>query len=170
MRTFEQWGGLPLTSASREGKLGTVSTLSIGIGEQDRDFWLHLLISAVIVGLVVVNVFGTNLVVRSEDVFNAVKMLLLASFVVGGFLTSMDWSRLGPENFVTPLALVAGAMLIFLNYEGFELIANASRDIADPKRSLPIAYIGGVLYCHRHLCTDRGGRGRTPGLHRDIQV
>jgi amino acid transporter len=137
---------------------------------EERGFWLHALISAVIVGLVVVNVFGTNLVVRSEDVFNAVKMLLLASFVVGGFLTSMDWSRLGPENFVTPLALVAGAMLIFLNYEGFELIANASRDIADPKRSLPIAYIGGVLYCHRHLCTDRGGRGRTPGLHRDIQV
>ncbi len=31
------------------------------------------------------------------------------------------------------------------NYEGFELIANASRDVANPKRSLPIAYIGGVL-------------------------
>jgi amino acid transporter len=112
---------------------------------QDRGFWLHLLISAAIVGLVVVNVFGANLVVRSENVFNLVKMLLLAAFVVGGFLTPMEWSRLGPENFVTPLGLVAGAMLIFLNYEGFELIANASRDIADPKRSLPIAYIGGVL-------------------------
>lgn len=36
-------------------------------------------------------------------------------------------------------------MLIFLNYEGFELIANASNEIADPKRSLPVAYIGGVL-------------------------
>ena len=57
----------------------------------------------------------------------------------------MDWSRLGPENFVSPLGLVAGAMLIFLNYEGFELIANASEDVANPKRSLPIAYIGGVL-------------------------
>jgi len=57
----------------------------------------------------------------------------------------MEWDRLGPRNFVTPLGLVAGAMLIFLNYEGFELIANASRDVADPERSLPIAYIGGVL-------------------------
>jgi amino acid transporter len=36
-------------------------------------------------------------------------------------------------------------MLVFLNYEGFELIANASRDVADPERSLPVAYIGGVL-------------------------
>ena len=60
--------------------------------EQDREFWLHLLISAAIVGLVVVNVFGTNLVVRSENVFNLFKMLLLAAFVVGGFLTPMEWN------------------------------------------------------------------------------
>jgi amino acid transporter len=113
--------------------------------DQDRGFWLHVLISAVIVGLVVVNVFGATLVMRSENFFNAVKMLLLVAFVVGGLLTPMDWARFGPENFVTPLGLVAGAMLIFLNYEGFELIANASGDVADPKRSLPIAYVGGVL-------------------------
>ena len=113
--------------------------------EQERGLWLHVLISAVIVGLVVVNVFGARLVVRSENFFNAIKMLLLTVFVVGGLLTPMEWSRLEPGNFVSPLGLVAGAMLIFLNYEGFELIANASRDVADPGRSLPIAYIGGVL-------------------------
>ena len=113
--------------------------------EEERGLWLHILISGVIVGLVVVSVFGDRLVVRSENFFNAVKMLLLAAFVVIGLLTPMEWSRLGPENFVTPLGLVAGAMLIFLNYEGFELIANASKDVADPRRSLPIAYIGGVL-------------------------
>ncbi len=113
--------------------------------EQDRGIWLHLLMSAVIVGMVVVNVFGDRLVVRSENLFNVVKMALLAVFVVVGLLTPMEWSRLGSDNFVTPLGLVAGAMLIFLNYEGFELIANASGDIADPKRTLPIAYVGGVL-------------------------
>ncbi|MCG6862117.1 MAG: amino acid permease [Chromatiaceae bacterium] len=78
----------------------------------DRGFWLHVLISAVIVGLVIVNVFAAGLVVRSENLFNAVKMLLLAAFVVAGFLTPMEWSRLGTENYVTPLGLIAGAMLI----------------------------------------------------------
>jgi hypothetical protein len=82
--------------------------------EPERGFWLHVLISAVIVGLVVVSVFGDRLVVRSENFFNAVKLVLLAGFVVAGLLTPMEWSRLGPENFVTPLGLVAGAMLIFL--------------------------------------------------------
>jgi amino acid transporter len=113
--------------------------------EAEREFWLHALISAVIIGLVVVNVFGMDLVVRSENFFNTVKMLLLLAFIVAGLLTPMEWSRFEPQNFVTPLGLVAGAMLIFLNYEGFELIANASGDVADPERSLPLAYIGGVL-------------------------
>lgn len=111
----------------------------------EYDFWLHILINAVIVSLVVINIFGASLVVRSENVFNVVKMLLLAAFVVAGFLTPMEWSRLSPENFVSPLGLVAGAMLIFLNYEGFELIANAARDVANPQRTLPVAYVGGVL-------------------------
>jgi amino acid transporter len=113
--------------------------------EPTRGVWLHVLISAVILGLVLLNVFGTRLVVRSENLFNVLKMVLLLGFVVVGLCTPMEWSRLGPEHYVSPLGLIAGAMLIFLNYEGFELIANASKDVADPKRSLPIAYIGGVL-------------------------
>jgi len=112
---------------------------------QDSVVWSHVLASAAIIGLVLVNAFGGSLVIRSENFFNAAKMLLLAGFVVAGLLTPMDWSRLGPEHYVSPMGMVAGAMLIFLNYEGFELIANASRDVANPKRSLPIAYIGGVL-------------------------
>jgi amino acid transporter len=113
--------------------------------EPDRGFWLHVLITGVIVALVVVNAFGADLVVRSENFFNAVKTVLLVAFVVAGLATPMEWSRLGPENFVTPVGLVAGAMLIFLNYEGFELIANASDDVANPRRSLPMAYLGGVV-------------------------
>ncbi len=113
--------------------------------EPDRDFWSHVLLSGVIVGLVIVNAFGGALVVRTENIFNIVKMLLLAAFIVAGLLTPMDWGRLGTENYVSPMGLVAGAMLIFLNYEGFELIANASKDVANPNRTLPIAYIGGVL-------------------------
>ncbi|MCA9103608.1 MAG: APC family permease [Planctomycetales bacterium] len=106
---------------------------------------LHTLITGVVVGLAALNYFGADLVVRSENFFNAVKMLLLAVFVVVGLCTPMEWGRAAPDNFVAPLSLVSGAMVIFLNYEGFELIANAACDIKDPKRSLPFAYVGGVL-------------------------
>jgi hypothetical protein len=113
--------------------------------EASQAFWRHALISGVVVFLLGLNVLAAPLVIRSENLFNALKMLLLGGFVLAGLLTPMDWSRLGPEHAVSPMGLVAGAMLIFLNYEGFELIANASDDVADRERSLPIAYCGGVL-------------------------
>lgn len=109
-----------------------------------RDFGGKVLGSGVIVGLAIMNIFAADLVIRSENLFNVIKMLLLAAFIVAGLLTPIEWTRLSPENYVTPMALVAGSMLIFLNYEGFELIANASRNVADPKRTLPVAYIGGI--------------------------
>ena len=108
-------------------------------------FWQYVLTSGVIIGLVAVNIIASRLVIRSENLFNVLKMILLGGFVVVGLSLPMDWSRVDPLGAVTPIGLVAGAMLIFLNYEGFELIANASKDVADPKRSLPIAYLGGVL-------------------------
>ena len=111
----------------------------------DTAFWTHALASGVIVGLVLVNVFAAQLVIRSENAFNVLKLVLLAVFVIAGLLTPMEWSRFEPEHAVTPIGVIAGAMLIFLNYEGFELIANASKDVAAPRRSLPIAYVGGVL-------------------------
>lgn len=111
----------------------------------EQGFWTHVLASGVVVALVFVNLFGGSLVVRAENLFNALKLVLLAGFIVIGLITPMEWHRLSPESYVSPMGMIAGAMLIFLNYEGFELIANASKDVARPERSLPIAYVGGVL-------------------------
>ncbi|MGB5210047.1 MAG: APC family permease [Gammaproteobacteria bacterium] len=112
--------------------------------EAEREFWRHVLMSGVIVFLLLMNVFATRLIIRSENLFNIVKLILLAGFIGAGLLAPMDLAWTEPDNMVTPLGLISGAMLIFLNYEGFELIANASGDIDKPERTLPIAYIGGV--------------------------
>ncbi|MCH2182561.1 MAG: APC family permease [Mariniblastus sp.] len=112
--------------------------------KEDYEFWKHILLSAVIVILAVINWFGANIAIKSENLFNALKLILLAIFVVIGLMTPVEWSRMAPDTWVGPVTLVAGAMVIFLNYEGFELIANASNSMRNPKRSLPIAYLGGV--------------------------
>jgi hypothetical protein len=91
-----------------------------------------------------VNWFGANVAIKSENLFNGVKMILLAIFVFVGLFTPMDWSRMDTSNWVGPFELIAGSMVIFLNYEGFELIANASNTLKNPRKTLPIAYMGGV--------------------------
>lgn len=112
--------------------------------DKDDEFWKHALITGAVVLLAVINYFGANIAIRSENFMNATKMILLAVFVGVGLATPMDLTRLAPSEWVGPVELVAGAMVIFLNYEGFELIANAGKTIQSPKRALPIAYLGGV--------------------------
>ena len=113
--------------------------------KEDYIFWRHLLITTIIIFLCLVNYFGADLAIRSENLFNALKMIILAGFIVFGLFAPIEWSRLSTDNYLGPVAIVSGAMIIFLNYEGFELIANAGKDIVNPKRALPIAYYGGVL-------------------------
>ena len=112
---------------------------------EDQLFWTHALITGVIVVLAIVNFIGAEAVMRSENAFNVTKLVLLGAFVVAGLVLPIEWARLAPAEWVPPEALFGGAMVIFLNYEGFELVANATEEIADPRRALPLAYLGGVL-------------------------
>jgi amino acid transporter len=99
---------------------------------------------AVLVACTLVNVVGSGAALRAENVLNAIKMAILVALIgvavasplpAGGFAIS-EWSG--------PLAIVSGAMIVFFNYEGFELISNASGEVRDPSRALPIAYLGGI--------------------------
>ena len=72
---------------------------------------------------------------QAETTIVIVKVVILAIFVSAGMF-SMQWVRLEPDTWSAPLPLLAGGMLIFLAYEGFELIANTAADIRDPQRNL----------------------------------
>ncbi|WP_198034088.1 APC family permease [Acidihalobacter ferrooxydans] len=104
----------------------------------------HLLASGILITLAVLNFLGPHLVIRSENSFNILKLILLVGFIVAGLTLPGEPARLAPAHWVAPLPLLAGAMIIFLNYEGFELIANAAPQATNPRRSLPVAYLGGV--------------------------
>jgi hypothetical protein len=113
---------------------------------ESRSFWLHIVASGAIVIIGLINFAGAALVAKSEDVFNIGKLAILGVFILGGFfLGSPDWSRLGTANWVATPTIVSSGMIVFLAYEGFELIANASNRIRNPQRTLPIAYYGSIV-------------------------
>jgi amino acid transporter len=106
----------------------------------------HVISSAALIILGLVNYAGAALVKKSESVFNVGKLAVLALFIVAGlFAPGLDWARLEPSAWSSTSAIVAAGMVGFLAYEGFELIANASDNIENPKRTLPIAFLGCVL-------------------------
>ena len=105
----------------------------------------HVIASAAIVLFGVINFFGAVLREKLETVFNIGKLGVLALFIVAGFLVGqIEWTRLEPSAWAPTSTIVASGMLGFLAYEGFELISNASADIENPKRTVPIALLGSV--------------------------
>ena len=113
----------------------------------DSEVARHVLITSVVFALAIVNVVGTGLVVKYGNFANSVKVLLLAIFIVIGFAQGeVDFSRFAVSEWVGPIPLIAGAMLIFLNYEGFEMIANIAADVPEEKRAhvMPRAFYGSV--------------------------
>jgi len=106
--------------------------------------WLRpVLVSAGIILPLVINLFSAEVVSRSETLVVVIKLLLLAA-VIGAGIPFVDTARFAPSTWGSPTSIAAGGMAIFVAYEGFELIANASRDVKDPARTLPRAYYGSV--------------------------
>lgn len=99
----------------------------------------HVFLSASIVGISGLNLLSASVIGRAETFIVALKVAILLVFVFLG-LRGVDGARLAPGTWSSPLDLVAGGMIIFLAYEGFELIANTAKDVRSPERTLPRAY------------------------------
>ena len=113
---------------------------------EQREAWTLILASGAIVALGLINFSGAALMERSETFFNVGKLAVLFVFIAGGFVLGQpSWGRLAPFEWVPLATIVSSGMVVFLAYEGFELIANASPQIKNPTRTLPIAFYGSIL-------------------------
>jgi uncharacterized protein len=111
-----------------------------------REYWTHLLASGTILVMGIINFAGASLMEKFEDVFNIGKLGVLVIFIFAGFFLGRPaWDRLGTSEWVPMATIISSGMVVFLAYEGFELISNASPRIQNPARTLPIAFYGSVL-------------------------
>jgi len=104
-----------------------------------------ILEATVIVVFTFVNLLGAFMTGKAEDVMVFIKLAILISFVVLGFST-LSPVQLEPSHWNDMLSVTTGGLMIFLAYEGFELIANTAKDVENPKKVLPKAYYGSVIF------------------------
>ena len=113
--------------------------------EATQEYWKHILISSIVVAFTLVNIINTKLVGRSEEYIVIFKLGILLVFVAIGFW-SVNFDNLSPSSWSPPVTLLAGGMIIFLAYEGFELIANTAKDVKNPKKIIPRAFYTSVIF------------------------
>jgi len=108
--------------------------------------WLHTALSAgVIIVFTMINLLGALMTGKAEDIMVFIKLGILLVFSGVGFI-SVDWQHLSPTHWESMPSIAAGGLMIFLAYEGFELIANTAGDIENPQRNLPLAYYSAVIF------------------------
>jgi len=105
--------------------------------------WKHILISGSILAITGLNLMSAGFIGEVEDWIVATKIAILLLFIVTGAM-SVDTHRLLPDQWSSPLQMIAGGMIIFLAYEGFELIANTAEDVQNPRKTLPRAFYSAV--------------------------
>ncbi|EGV31357.1 amino acid permease-associated region [Thiorhodococcus drewsii AZ1] len=108
-----------------------------------QEFWKHILITASILGITGLNLFNARLIGKAEDWIVLLKLLILSLFIGVG-IWGIDSARIAPASWSSPVSLIAGGMIIFLAYEGFELIANTAQDVRDAPKTLPRAFYSSV--------------------------
>lgn len=106
--------------------------------------WLHHgLISVAIIVPLIINLLGADLISKSEIVVVVLKLFLLGIVVASGFIYIQP-ERLAVSTWAPASTVIPAGMVIFVAYEGFELIANAAEDIGNPSVIIPRAFYGSV--------------------------
>jgi len=104
----------------------------------------HALITIAIVIPAIINLVSASFVGKSETIIVAIKVSLLIFVIVAG-ASYVDTERLSPVHWGSSFSIVVAGMIIFVAYEGFELIANSAEDIKEPNKNLPRAFYASVV-------------------------
>ncbi len=115
----------------------------------DHSIDCHIFICFVIFLATAINYYSIDVVGKIESFAVYIKLFILISFVFIGFyglIDSENLVQLSISEWTSPISLITGGLVIFVAYEGFELIANAAPDIREPEKNIPRAFYLSVFF------------------------
>lgn len=115
----------------------------------DKAIDSHIYASGIVILATAINYYSIAVVGKIESYAVIIKLIILLSFVVigiYGLVGNPHVGQLSPEHWENGFKLLTAGMVIFVAYEGFELIANAAPDIENPEKNIPRAYYWSVIF------------------------
>ncbi len=114
------------------------------LGSESNAAVHHLLESLVLLVFLSINLYGVKETGLAELIIVTAKVLILGLFAIIG-LTTVQADHLLPLLDKGIAGVFMGAALIFVAYEGFELIPNSVNEMDDPKRNLKRGIVISIL-------------------------
>lgn len=102
---------------------------------------------AIVAGVTFLLVRGVRETARANLIMVAIKLLILAFFIVVAFATAFNTENLTPFSPEGTGGVVSAAALIFFAYIGFDAVSTGAEEAREPKRDLPLAIIGSLVLC-----------------------
>jgi amino acid transporter len=133
------WVGYMVTIALYTSAFGHYAATLFPDGTHPNPILLRSLIALGVIAPWIINLTNAGLVARSETLVVAIKLAILMVVIAAGVPT-INVASVSSSTWSSPFSIVAAGMLIFVAYEGFELIANAAADVKDPAKTLPRAF------------------------------
>ena len=133
------WAGYIATTALYADAFANYAATLFPGGTDPSPFLLRSLVLIAILVPWLINLANAGLIARTEGIVVAVKLAILLLVIAAG-VPAVSTTSFAPSTWPTAFAVIAASMLVFVAYEGFELIANASADIKRPKVNLPRAF------------------------------
>ncbi len=115
----------------------------------DKAIDFHIYSSGIVIFATLINYYSIKVVGIIEDYAVIIKLIILLLFValgIYGLHNNPNINQLSFQHWESPFQLLAAGMIIFVAYEGFELIANVSPDIENPEKNIPRAYYFTVVF------------------------
>lgn len=102
--------------------------------------------SLIVAFLTIILVIGIKESSRFNAIMVAIKLLVLAFFVLVGafYVKPQNWSPFAPNGFA---GIRAGAAIVFFAYIGFDAVSTLAEETRNPKRDLPIGILGSLAVC-----------------------
>jgi amino acid transporter len=92
------------------------------------------------------NFFGSKAVGKAEFYIVLIKLSILLVFILAGFMT-LNWGMAKPSfDSAHTSGLLNASIIFFLSYMGFGLITNASENIENPKKNIPLAIFISIFF------------------------
>ncbi len=134
------------------GYVGTLSLYAFTFGAYGADLlghghdgWARMVLSAlVLLAFLVVNLRGTGDAGLAEDFIVYTKIALLAFFAIVGSFTIKPHDLFPFFDRGVPSVFMAGA-LVFVAFEGFQLITNQISEMRDPDHNVPRGIYASIL-------------------------